>query len=157
VKLRDQPLFHLVLFLFLLSGFAALLYQVVWQRMLGCFAGVDVYSVTITVAAFMAGLGCGSLAGGQIADRVVLGTRILIFCAAEGAIALFALASKWLYYDLLYIRWSWLGNSPVVLPLILFATLLFPTFASASPCRSWRKVSSIRSSRRLRWLVTSMA
>jgi predicted membrane-bound spermidine synthase len=126
--LRHQPLFYLVLGLFFLSGFSALLYQVVWQRMLGCFAGVDVYSVTITVAAFMAGLGCGSLAGGHIADRVSLGTRILVFCVAEAAIAVFALLSKWLYYDLLYLRWSGLGNSPVLLPAILFVTLLLPTF-----------------------------
>ena len=128
MKLRHQPLFYLFLGLFFLSGFSALLYQVVWQRMLGCFAGIDVYSVTITVAAFMGGLGCGSLAGGQIADRVSLGARILIFCAAETAIALFALASKWLYYDLLYLRWGWLGNSPILLPVVLFLTLLVPTF-----------------------------
>ena len=128
MKLRHQPLFYLVLFLFLLSGFAALLYQVVWQRMLGCFAGVDVYSVTITVAAFMGGLGCGSLVGGHLADRLAPGPRILTFCAAEAVIAVFALISKWLYYDLLYLRWSWLGNSPTTLTAILFLSLLVPTF-----------------------------
>ena len=60
----------LVLALFFTSGFAALLYQVIWQRLLVIFSGVDVHSVTIIVAAFMAGLGSGSLAGGYLADRL---------------------------------------------------------------------------------------
>jgi hypothetical protein len=32
---------------FFLSGFAALLYQIVWQRMLGIFSGADVQSATM--------------------------------------------------------------------------------------------------------------
>ena len=47
---------------FFLSGFAALIYQVVWQRMLVLPIGADVYSTTVIVGAFMAGLGVGSLA-----------------------------------------------------------------------------------------------
>jgi spermidine synthase len=125
---RSGAILALVLLLFFLSGFAALLYQTIWQRMLGFFSGVDVYSVTITVSAFMAGLGCGSLAGGHLADRLLPKHRLLAFGLAEAVIALFALGSKWLYYDLLYIRWSALADSPVLLPVILFASLLLPTF-----------------------------
>lgn len=117
-----------VLLLFFLSGFSALLYQTIWQRLLGFFSGVDVYSVTITVAAFMGGLGCGSLAGGQLADRLSGRGRLLAFALAEGIIALFALGSKWLYYDLLYLKAHALGDSPLLLPIVLFASLLVPTF-----------------------------
>jgi spermidine synthase len=117
-----------VLLLFFVSGFTALLYQTIWQRMLGFFSGVDVYSVTITVSAFMAGLGCGSLAGGHLADRLLPKHRLLAFGLAEAIITLFALGSKWLYYDLLYVRWSTLAHSPVLLPVILFTSLLIPTF-----------------------------
>ena len=56
--------------LFFGSGFAALVYQVVWQRLLVIFSGSDIQSTTIIVAAFMAGLGCGSVVGGRIADRL---------------------------------------------------------------------------------------
>ena len=56
--------------IFFTSGFAALLYQMIWQRLLTFFSGADVYSVTLIVAAFMAGLGFGSLAGGHLADRL---------------------------------------------------------------------------------------
>jgi hypothetical protein len=38
----------LLLPLFFGSGFAALLYQMVWQRLLTLFGGADVYSVTST-------------------------------------------------------------------------------------------------------------
>ena len=55
---------------FFASGFAALLYQVIWQRLLVLFSGADLYSVTIIVASFMGGMGVGHLVGGQVADRV---------------------------------------------------------------------------------------
>jgi len=125
---RSGALLAFVLLLFLASGFSALLYQTIWQRLLGFFSGVDVYSVTITVAAFMAGLGCGSLVGGQLADRLSAKHRLLAFALAEGIIALFALVSKWLYYDLLYVRWSGLADSVILLPVVLFLSLLLPTF-----------------------------
>ena len=48
---------------FFASGVAALLYQVIWQRLLVMFSGADVQSVTLIVAAFMGGLGVGNLAG----------------------------------------------------------------------------------------------
>jgi spermidine synthase len=114
--------------LFFASGFAALLYQVIWQRMLAYFSGVDVYSVTIIVSAFMAGMGFGALAGGYIADRLTLRRQLLLFALAEFAIAGFALASKWLYYDLLYIRFSFLARSQGLLAAILFLGMLWPTF-----------------------------
>ena len=125
---RSGAILALVLLLFFASGFAALLYQTIWQRMLGFFSGVDVYSVTITVAAFMAGLGCGSLAGGHLADRLSSKNRLLAFGVAEGIITLFALGSKWIFYDLLYLRWNGLAESPFLLPVVLFVSLLIPTF-----------------------------
>src|SRR5438477_511645 len=48
---------------FFVSGFAALLYQVIWQRLLVFFSGADVYSVTLIVTTFMAGLGLGNFGG----------------------------------------------------------------------------------------------
>jgi predicted membrane-bound spermidine synthase len=118
----------LLLFLFFVSGFAALLYQVVWQRMIALFSGADVFSVTLIVASFMAGLGLGAVAGGYIADRVSHHRRVVLFALAEMAVALFALLSPWLYYDVLYGRLSALGESPVALTAVLFAALLWPTF-----------------------------
>src|SRR6266581_4417876 len=55
--------------LFFLSGFPALLYQIVWQRALFTLYGVNVESVTMIVTVFMLGLGLGSLAGGRLSTR----------------------------------------------------------------------------------------
>jgi spermidine synthase/MFS family permease len=115
-------------FTFFLSGVAALLYQVLWQRLLVVFSGTDVYSVTIIVAAFMGGLGIGSLVGGRLADRVGARSSLWWFAGAELAIGLFGLASKALYYDLLYGHFPQLVARPGVAAAALFASLLGPTF-----------------------------
>ena len=54
---------------FFASGFAALVYQVVWQRSLFSIYGVNIESVTIVVSAFMLGLGLGSFVGGKVSAR----------------------------------------------------------------------------------------
>jgi len=118
----------LLLAVFFASGFAALLYQVVWQRILALFSGADVFSVTIVVSAFMAGLGLGNFAGGHVADRLSRTRCLALFAVAELAVGLFALASKTLYYDVLYAK---LGASALPAPAlgaVLFAAVLWPTF-----------------------------
>jgi predicted membrane-bound spermidine synthase len=60
---------------FFASGFAAILYQVVWQRVLFANFGVNVQAVTVVVTAFLAGLGLGSVWGGRLsygADAALL-------------------------------------------------------------------------------------
>lgn len=51
---------------FFVSGFAALLYQIVWQRVLFAVVGINIESVTVVVSAFLLGLGLGSVIGGAI-------------------------------------------------------------------------------------------
>jgi len=50
--------------------FRALLCQIVWQRMLGIFAGSDTVSAALVVGTFLLGLGLGSLLGAKVADRL---------------------------------------------------------------------------------------
>ncbi|HJU01901.1 MAG TPA: fused MFS/spermidine synthase, partial [Actinomycetes bacterium] len=57
-----------VLALFVASGAAGLVYQVVWSRELVLVFGNTTQAVATIVTAFMAGLGFGSLAGGRLAD-----------------------------------------------------------------------------------------
>jgi MFS family permease len=113
---------------FFLSGLAALIYQIVWQRLLVFFSGSDVYSSTLVVAAFMAGLGVGHLAGGHLADRSSRRTNLLFFAIAELATAAFSLLSRPLYYDLLYVRLGPLAIPAPAMAAVLFASLLWPTF-----------------------------
>jgi spermidine synthase len=57
-----------VLALFVASGAAGLIYQVVWSRELVLVFGNTTQAVATIVTAFMAGLGFGSLLGGRLAD-----------------------------------------------------------------------------------------
>ena len=53
--------FLVLYLLFFLSGFPALIYQIVWQRALFTIFGVNVESVMVVVSAFMLGLGLGAV------------------------------------------------------------------------------------------------
>ncbi|MSQ83018.1 MAG: spermidine synthase [Myxococcales bacterium] len=78
--------------LFLLSGMAALIYEVVWQRVLYSLYGIHIESVTLIVALFMLGLGLGALLGGRLSVRAT--ARLpLWFAGIEAAIGLFGLVS----------------------------------------------------------------
>src|SRR5258708_12180718 len=83
--------------LFFCSGIPALIYQVVWQRVLFAIYCVNSQSVAVVVTAFMLGLGIGSLFGGYISKRFP--TRgILIFGVAELGVAVFGLCSLRIFH-----------------------------------------------------------
>ncbi len=86
--------------IFAATGFAALTLQVVWQRLISLHSGVDLSSTTTVVAAFLGGLGLGSLAAGRLADRWGPRRCIVAFAAANAAIAAIAAISTFLFYDL---------------------------------------------------------
>ena len=67
-SLATPSLRGVVLALFVASGAAGLIYQVVWSRELVLVFGNTTQAVATIVTAFMAGLGFGSLAGGRLAD-----------------------------------------------------------------------------------------
>jgi predicted membrane-bound spermidine synthase len=93
---RRLPGAHLALVLaFFVSGIAALIYQVCWQRLLFQAFGVDMESVTIIVSTFMLGLGVGALVGGNLSDRYP-GRALAMFALTELAIAGFGVLSPWL-------------------------------------------------------------
>jgi spermidine synthase len=75
--------------LVLLSGAAALIYEVVWGRQLATFLGITTYAHTIVLASFMSGLAIGAWALGRYADRVRRPLRL--FAHLEAGIGLFGL------------------------------------------------------------------
>ncbi len=54
--------------LFFFSGISAIVYQVVWQRVLFSSFGTNIEAITIIVSVFMFGLGVGSLFGGRLSN-----------------------------------------------------------------------------------------
>lgn len=124
-----MPSLLAALLLFLLSGFSALIYQVVWQRILALFTGAETVSVTLITSAYMLGMGLGSLVGGVIADRLPNRRQLLYaFASSELVIAAFAAVSKVFFYDFLYLTVPHLGNYKGTTFLVLFSALLVPTF-----------------------------
>lgn len=112
----------LLLAVFFLSGVSALIYQVAWQRLLFGAFGVDIESITIVVSTFMLGLGCGALAGGQLADR--LGQRTIeLFALCELGIGLFGMASPWLIPA---VSAHFLHSSLPVIAAVNFLLILIP-------------------------------
>lgn len=108
---------------FFTSGFAALAYQVCWQRLLFAAFGADIQSITIIVSAFMLGLGLGAHVGGQLADRFP--SRIVsLFIAAEVIIGLFGLGSPALISAVAEMT---LRESPTVVAFANFLLILVPT------------------------------
>jgi len=80
---------RLLLLLYACSGVTSLAFEVLWARMLSLQFGASTFGVVITVAAFMAGLGIGSLAGLYSLVRVAHPLRL--FALLEAGIAGFAL------------------------------------------------------------------
>lgn len=81
---------------FILSGISALIYQLVWQRALLTIYGSNVESVAMVVAAFLAGLGIGSLVGGWVSQSV-RAPLVLLFGLAELGVGAYGLVSLRLF------------------------------------------------------------
>jgi predicted membrane-bound spermidine synthase len=110
--------------LFMLSGVAALIYQISWQRSLFALLGVDLESTTIVVSVFMFGLGFGALMGGRFADSFP-NKRILGFAVAETAIGLYGYFSPSLIH--LVANGTEFGFSHAGNLVKSFLVLVFPT------------------------------
>lgn len=72
--------------LFFTSGTAALMYQVLWLRLLGLIFGVTVYAASTVLATFMCGLAIGSEVAGRIASRARRPATVLLGIAAGSAL-----------------------------------------------------------------------
>ena len=81
-----------LLFFFFLSGFPALIYQIIWQRALFVIFGSNIEAVTLVVSAFMLGLGLGSLFGGKLSSHPRI-QPLLLFGLFELVIGVFGIFS----------------------------------------------------------------
>jgi spermidine synthase len=76
---------------FLVSGFCALVYQVVWLRLAMAAFGVTTPMVSIVISVFMAGLALGSIGAGRLEKRLAAGgapAALRAYALAELIIAL---------------------------------------------------------------------
>lgn len=110
---------------FFVSGFAALVYQVVWQRALLGVYGVNVESVAVVVTAFLLGLGVGSLVGGAV-SKDPRHPPLFLFGLLELAIGVFGAVSLLLFRS---VGEFTAGRSAIVTFVAAFCLVLVPTTA----------------------------
>src|SRR5688572_30020836 len=79
------------LILFAVSGAAALIYEVVWTRLLTLQMGHGVAAASTVLAAFMGGLAIGSAIAGRIGGRLPPRRALTTYAALELTIAVLAL------------------------------------------------------------------
>lgn len=108
-------------FALLLSGFAALVYETSWTRMLHRVFGVGDLAVATVLAAFFLGLGLGSWAASRYGGRIERPAHV--YAVLELIIALYAAASPWLV-PIAGTAYTWLGPDVSIEVLSLWRLLL---------------------------------
>ena len=118
---------------FFLSGSAALLYEVVWMRMLTQIFGSSAYAIATLLAAFMAGLALGSYAFGRLANSAK--NLLRLYGILELGIGIYGLLVPVLFRSArgVYVPLFWFYDSyPLTFNLLLFflsfVLLVLPTF-----------------------------
>ncbi len=113
---------------FVLSGFAALLYETAWTRELGFLFGSSELAVAAVLGAYMGGLAFGAAVAARLAPRV---TRpVLVYGILELAIALSALALPFALKGVTAIYVTIFGGAPAPPPTGQFFATTFQ-FAAA--------------------------
>jgi len=125
---RTSEPFPWVYCLFFVSGFPALIYQIVWERALFAIYGVNVESVAVVVTAFMLGLGLGSIAGGRISPSPHV-SLLACFGIAELGTAAFGILSLKLFHQAAHYT---AGASLFGAAVLSFTLLLVPTMLMGS-------------------------
>lgn len=84
---------HPAVYWAILSGMAALMYQVVLQKIFSYVLGGALLSTTIVVAAYMSGLALGGFLTGLFSDRLSTRANLLLYVVIETGIGVFGIAS----------------------------------------------------------------
>jgi spermidine synthase len=133
----------LVLPLYAASGFIAMVYEIVWTRVMAPIAGSSVYSFTLILAAILAGIGAGSLVlstglgrrihpgRGFVVGQILLG--VTSFASLWGLKSfpnmMLSVAARHASDPQAFLLWEFLAFGAIVLPPALLLGALFP-FAS---------------------------
>ena len=108
--MRRDFSFPVLALCFLLSGFAALVYQTAWTREFAFVFGTSELAVATVLAAYMAGLAAGAALAGRFASRVR--RPVLAYGLLELGIALSALAIPYLVSGATALLLAWFGGQP---------------------------------------------
>jgi len=111
-------LLPLLSLLFFFSGACALVYQIMWLRLLALVFGVTVYAASTVLASFMGGLALGSYTAGRIAGR--LRSPLRAFGLVEIGVGLSALATPFILEG---VKSAWIVIQPSLPSSLIFITV----------------------------------
>ncbi len=124
---------YIIYLLFLLSGIASLIYEILWMRELGLIFGNTTYATGTVLAAFMGGLGFGSYFLGKIFNNTK--NPIKIYSIFEIIIGIYILVSPFIFNMCLPIYTYFYNNFSadffvitIFRLIISFIILFIPTF-----------------------------
>ncbi len=132
METTHDPTITWALWIFAVSGFSSMAYEVIWTRLLGLIIGPTTYSFTLVIATFITGLALGSLFFGWLGDRVksvfplLAGTQLCAACLAL-LVSQFLGNSQFLFAKLIYTFQDHFNEMILVQSIIVFFTLLGPT------------------------------
>lgn len=105
---RRRSPYLLIGICFLLSGFAALLYETVWLRQFAIILGTSEQALAVILASYMGGLAIGSWVASKTVDRI---TRpVWTYGVLEAGIAICAIAMPWGLGLVTYLQVLLFGN-----------------------------------------------
>lgn len=114
------------------SGFAGLVYEVTWTRLLTLYIGHTTAAASAVVAAFLGGLAAGAAAGGRIASSLTPRRSLFAYAALE---ALVIVAALLLPLELggftALLRWAYADGSGALFPLARVVSCLVMVFVPA--------------------------
>ena len=143
--------FFFICILFILSGVAALVYQIAWFKHLGYFLGNSTYSQAVVLATFMGGIALGSWWWGRKADQHANPLRL--FAWLEIFIGLYCFFYQPIFegiekgFTSTIIAGGWASDAPIVLGLKLLASaaaIFLPTVLMGGTLPVLVKYLSIR-------------
>lgn len=132
VTFDDNRIITLALWIFGISGFCSMAYEVFWTRLLGLIIGPTTYSFSLVVSTFIIGLALGNIIFGWLADRVKGTFHLLVItqvCAACLAILVsqFLGNSQFFFSKLIYTFQGDFGEKIFIQSVVLFLVLIGPT------------------------------
>ena len=142
--------FGLLLLIFVLSGFAGLVYQSIWTRYLGLFLGHAAYAQSLVLALFMGGMAAGA---GIVARRGIRWRNLVrSYAVVEAVIGLFGVLFHMVFVTALGLSyevimpalgepwlvsaWKWLLAGGLILPQTILLGMTFPLM-SGGLIRRW--------------------
>jgi len=134
-----------LLLAFTLSGFAGLVYEVLWTRYLALYVGHSAFAQVLVLAVYLGGMAIGALATADLSKRIA--RPLLWYAATEGLLACFGLAFHpifqlatrlsydWIFPALVSGPWvgsaRWLISGLLILPQAVALGASFPLMASS--------------------------